>query len=206
MSSNGQQRKIVDKSASAAALTQIKSTTWERPKVGQRGHFEMSLVAEAGEKQLKSAVVSCSIPGYSSFTLTADEGTTYYGDDSAPPPLAYFSAGIAFCLLTHLQALVHAHGLAVRSIRIEQRLQYSTTLATTMATGAAPDGRCDGLETHVLIDSDEPADKIQRLVAHSEAACMAHQTVLRPTPATLRVLLNGSEIDQRRHNAASTHD
>jgi uncharacterized OsmC-like protein len=181
-------------------MTQFEPVPFERPKVGERGRFEINLVATAGERQLKTAVVSCSIPGYGAFEMTADEGTSYYGDDSAPPPLAYFSAGIAFCLLTHLQALVHAHRLSVRSIRVEQRLKYSTTLATTMATLAPPDGRCDQLETHVLVDSDEPSERIATLVAHAEAACMAHQTVLQLTPASIRVLLNDAPIDRRTRN------
>jgi uncharacterized OsmC-like protein len=191
---------IVRRSATPPAVTQFEAVPFERPKVGERGRFEINLVATAGERQTKSAVVSCSIPGYSAFELTCDEGTTYYGDDSAPPPLAYLSAGIAFCLLTHLQALMHAHRLSVRSVRIEQRLRYSTTLATTMATLAEPDGRCDQLETHVLVDSDESPERIAKLVAHAEAACMAHQTVLQPTPASIRVLLNGVAIDGRTHN------
>lgn len=192
---------IASRSPADPSLTRFSETPWRKPQLGERGHFEINLVATAGERQLKSATVKCSIPGYSAFTLTADEGTSYFGDDSAPPPLAYFGAGIAFCLLTHLQALVHAHKLAIRAIRIEQRLRYSTTLATTMATLAAPDGRCDGLETHVVIDSDEPAEKIGQIVAHAEAACMAHQTVLRPTPASMRVVLNGHEISHHAHNA-----
>jgi uncharacterized OsmC-like protein len=193
-------RPIVERSTDSPAFTRLTATAFKKPPLGERGHFQINLLAEAGERQKKLATVTCSIPGYSGFTLTADEGTSYYGDDSAPPPLAYFGAGIAFCLLTHLQALVHAYKLNVRSIRIEQQLRYSTTLATTMATNAAPDGRCDGLETHLLIDSDEPAAKIQELARHAEAACMAHQTVLRPTPATLHVVLNGSEIDASSHN------
>jgi len=191
---------IVAKSADNPAYSEFTPTPWRKPQLGERGHFEVSLVATAGKRQQKNATVQCSIPGYSTFTLVADEGTSYFGDDAAPPPLAYFGAGIAFCLLTHLQALVHAHALNVRGIRIEQRLRYSTTLATTMATKAPPDGRCDGLETHVVIDSDEPEVVIGKLVAHAEAACMAHQTVLHATPATLRVVLNGTEIAQHSHN------
>ncbi len=177
--------------------TQFTPNAFTKPKVGERGHFEMTLVAQAGERQKKVATVECSIPGYSAFTLQCDEGTSYYGDDSAPPPLGFLSAGIAFCLLTHLQALCHAHQVQVRDIKVEQRLKYSTTLATTMADKSAPDGRCDGLETHVIVDSDEPADRIRDLIAEAEAACMAHQTVLKPTPATMRVVLNGEEIDNR---------
>ncbi len=35
-------------------------------------------------------------PGGSRFAIICDEGKRIGGDDSAPPPLAYFSAGVAF--------------------------------------------------------------------------------------------------------------
>ncbi len=188
---------IAAKATAQPQFTQLQTTPFVRPKLGERGCFEVNVAARAGARQRKEATVACSIPGYSAFTLQADEGTSYYGDDAAPPPLAYFAAGAAFCLLTHLQALVHARRLDVRDMRIEQRMQFSTTLATTMQHGGAPDGRCDGIETHVLIDSDEPAARIAELVREAEVACMAHQTILNPTPGSVRVVVNGAEAESR---------
>jgi hypothetical protein len=36
------------------------------------------------------------MPAGSRFAMLCDEGVRIGGDDSAPPPLAYFSAGVAF--------------------------------------------------------------------------------------------------------------
>lgn len=201
---------IARKADAPPSFTQLEPMAWERPKPGERGRFEIVLVAEADAGQRKHATVACSIPGYSPFVLRADEGTSYYGEDSAPPPLAYLAAGAAFCLLTHLQALIHAHRLRIDSVRLEQRMRFSTTLATTMQDRSAPDGRCDGIETHVLIESSEPHAMLQRLVREAEGACMAHQTILNPVSGTLRVVHNGRELEARaagaRHGGAAVDE
>lgn len=49
--------------------------------------FEVRTVK--GERQTKKAM-------FDRFEMLCDEGTNLGGDDSAPPPLAYFAASIAF--------------------------------------------------------------------------------------------------------------
>ena len=59
----------------------------ERHDDGVRFTFE--LVAETAERQRKRAT-------FAQFEMMCDEGEALGGDDSAPPPLAYFSAALAF--------------------------------------------------------------------------------------------------------------
>jgi hypothetical protein len=51
--------------------------------------FSFDLRAERTERQQKRAV-------FGRFEMLSDEGQNLGGDDSAPPPLAYFSAALAF--------------------------------------------------------------------------------------------------------------
>jgi hypothetical protein len=51
--------------------------------------FSFDLRAEKEERQRKRA-------SFSHFTIACDEGANLGGDDSAPPPLAYFGAALAF--------------------------------------------------------------------------------------------------------------
>jgi hypothetical protein len=44
----------------------------------------------------KRAIVTVEAPGFGTFSMWCDEGTSLGGNDSAPPPLAYFGAGLAF--------------------------------------------------------------------------------------------------------------
>jgi hypothetical protein len=52
--------------------------------------------ARSLEMMRKEAVVKLERPQGSSFAIICDEGAYLGGDDTAPPPLSYFSAGIAF--------------------------------------------------------------------------------------------------------------
>jgi hypothetical protein len=47
-------------------------------------------------KMRKQAIVTLEKPQGSTFAILCDEGAYLAGDDTAPPPLSYFSAGIAF--------------------------------------------------------------------------------------------------------------
>ena len=58
--------------------------------------LQVRLTAEAREKMRKRTLVSIDLPGFSPFVMWCDEGTSLGGDDSAPAPLAYFYAAIAF--------------------------------------------------------------------------------------------------------------
>lgn len=52
--------------------------------------------AESLEGMKKRAIVTLEQPEGSTFSILCDEGAYLGGDDTAPPPLAYFSASIAF--------------------------------------------------------------------------------------------------------------
>jgi hypothetical protein len=58
--------------------------------------LQVRLTAESHDKMSKKALVSIDLPGFSPFMMWCDEGTSLGGEDSAPAPLAYFSAAIAF--------------------------------------------------------------------------------------------------------------
>jgi len=159
-------------------------------------HFEVNIVAEAGDRQKKSGVVQVNIPGFSPVKLYCDEQTPV-GDDTAPPPLAFFSAGIAFCLMTHLTDIFTARKIQVDAMRVEQRIKFMTTLGTMRALGYTTEGQCEKVETHVIIDSPEPEEKIQALLAEAEGSCMAHHALRNPIPWSTRLVHNNKEIDSR---------
>lgn len=52
--------------------------------------------AESAGGMKKRAVVTLEQPVGSTWQVMCDEGAYLAGEDSAPPPLAYFSVGIAF--------------------------------------------------------------------------------------------------------------
>jgi hypothetical protein len=66
--------------------------------VPQEGGQEirLRLTAESKSKMNKQAFVAVEAPGFSTFSMWCDEGTSLGGEDSAPAPLAYFAAAVAF--------------------------------------------------------------------------------------------------------------
>lgn len=56
----------------------------------------VEVAARSAGKMRKEAMVTLVQPPGTSFTIACDEGSYLGGDDTAPPPLAFFSASLAF--------------------------------------------------------------------------------------------------------------
>lgn len=185
---------IVQKIEGSPALTRYEARNFTKPKVGEEMTFEVNVVAESLDGMKKIAVVEPNLPTWGAFRLVCDEGHALGGEDSAPPPLGYLSAGIAFCLLTHLSAFIRQHKLDIERLTIEQRTNFSTTLVTDAEKEGSFKGKCAGVETHVVVESKHPEEAISKLVKVSEDACMAMQALISQVPTHTRIHLNGKEI------------
>lgn len=183
----------------SVAPTEFEPSPFKKAVVPEPLHFEVNVVAHAEERQKKNGTVQVNIPGFSPVILYCDEQTPV-GDDTAPPPLAFLSAGIAFCLLTHLSDILAARKIQVDAMRVEQRMRFKTNLSTMRTLGHTTQGECEGIESHVVIDSPESVETIQALVAEAEGACMAHHALRNPIPWSTRVVHNATEIDSRNGN------
>lgn len=62
----------------------------------QDRELRLRVSAESLTNMRERAIVTVEAPAGSTFAITCDEGAYLGGDDTAPPPLAYFSAAIAF--------------------------------------------------------------------------------------------------------------
>ncbi len=62
----------------------------------QDRELRVSLEAGSLDGMKKRAIVTLEQPEGSTFSIICDEGAYLGGEDTAPPPLAYFSAAIAF--------------------------------------------------------------------------------------------------------------
>ena len=176
--------------------TQYEASPFKKGRPPEPLQFEINLTAEAHDRQKKSGMVQVNIPGFSPVKLYCDEQIPV-GDDTAPPPLAFLCAGIAFCLMTHLTDIYTARKIKIRSMKLEQRMKFQTNLSNMRELGHTTDGQTMGIETHVLIDSDEPQDRIMALLDEAENACMAHHALRNPIPWQTRLVYNGEEVINR---------
>lgn len=138
-------------------------------------------------------MVQVNIPGFSPVKLYCDEQIPI-GDDTAPPPLAYLCAGIGFCLMTHLTDIYTARKISIKSMKLEQKVGFQTNLSNMRQLGHMTEGKTEHIETHVLIESDEPEERIRELMEEAENACMAHFALRNPIPWSSRLLHNGKEL------------
>ncbi|WP_417248519.1 OsmC-related (seleno)protein [Celeribacter sp.] len=173
--------------------TQFEPKPFKKGRPPEPLQFEVVMTAEATERQKKTGVVQVNIPGFSPVRLFCDEQTPV-GDDTAPPPLAYMCAGIGFCLMTHLTDIYTARGIKIKSMKIEQKVGFKTNLSTMREMGHTTEGETEHIETHVLIDSDEPEERIRDLMEEAENSCMAHFALRNPIPWRSRLLHNGKEV------------
>ncbi len=94
-------------------------------------------------------------------------------------------------MLTQLSRFGKITKLNVRAMRIKQVTRFfmkGSALQGTLRGGAL------GLETHIEIDSEEPADKIRHLVKMGEQMCFTLQSLINPVPVTTSVALNGEPV------------
>ncbi len=173
--------------------TQFEPKPFKRAKPPEPLQFEISLTAEAHARQKKSGTVQVNIPGFSPVKLYCDEQIPI-GDDTAPPPLAYLCAGIGFCLMTHLTDIYTARKINIKSMKLEQKVGFETNLSNMRDLGHTTDGKTLGIETHVIIESDEPEERIRELMMEAENACMAHHALRNPIPWSSRLIHNGAEL------------
>ncbi len=192
-----QDNRIVSKIDRMPEPTAFKIETAKKSKEGL--DLEVHVLAEImpGSGLVKRGYVKPNVPGFGAFELYCDEGLSIGGGDTAPAPLSYLAAGIAFCLLTHLKAYADFEKLNVSSIRLEQKMKFQSRVPVMMmdpAAGNQMEGLSKGVETFVFIDTDEPPEVIARMVDVAEKACMAAQTVVNAVPASTVVISNGERI------------
>ena len=158
--------------------------------------LEVDFLAElTGDGLIKSGVVQPNVPGFGAFEIFCDEGASIGGTDTAPAPLSYLAAGIGFCLLTHIQGLAQSRKLNISSIKLEQKMKFQSRIpGMTAEEGAEMLGISRGVETVIIIESQEDPSRIASLVEASEKACMALQTVVNAIPASTTIINNGQKL------------
>lgn len=140
------------------------------------------------EGMLKEAIVSQINPRGGAWRMVSDEGPYLNGADLAPPPLAFFTAGMQFDLMTELLRHARRQGVEMKSLTARQDNRYTMTgsaLRGDMAGGAAP------AEVLIKIESDAPKEKIAELIRMAETSSPAHAVMRDVLANTFSLNLNG---------------
>ncbi|MEL7029241.1 MAG: OsmC family protein [Pseudomonadota bacterium] len=184
---------IVSKLPQEPRLLSIEVRNFKPPRPAERLPIEVHVAAEPVKGQKKHGTVRVQLPSWSPFEVYCDEGSMIKGEDTAPSPLCYFTLGVAFCFLSHIDMYLNNSGFRLQRVRIEINAKYSTDGAEKVFHGQV-NGRCDGYDFFIHIDTDEKPDAVRKMVGLCTDACMALQTVLNATPVLQRIILNGEEL------------
>ena len=106
------------------------------------------------------------------FTLATDEGPFHGGDATAPPPLALFVGSLTGCIMTQIRAFAKRLDVSLTGLTVETRVQWDWE-----AQGKVYETAPKSFEIDVLIDSDDPPDRLLELVATAKRGCFIEQTL-----------------------------
>lgn len=159
----------------------------------QKRELMLTLEAKSLDKMRKEATVRLDHPKGSTFSIICDEGAYLEGEDTAPPPLAYYSASIAFCLLTQLSRYAKIARLEIEHMSLRQETRFAMEGSALQGTLT---GRGVVVATIVDIKSNEPSEKIAELVRVAQQSCFVHQSIAQPVPTETSIVLNGEPFQR----------
>ncbi len=125
----------------------------------------------------KEAIVTSSPGG--TWRIVCDEGPYLNGTDLAPFPLAFFTTGLQFCLMTQILEKAKEQGITLKSFNLELDNYY--TMKGSFIKGDAIGG-AKPAEALIDIESDADPGAIRNLVETATKAC--------PGQAMMRDILN----------------
>lgn len=126
-------------------------------KASAKKEIQCSIQSEDGMR--KEAIVQ-DITG-EKWKMTCDEGPYLNGADSAPPPLAYFTAGMAFGFISQLNLLAEEAGILIENYQIIQDNYYAiegSAIKGTMISGGLP------VDVKIDISAKTSAENLQKLI------------------------------------------
>lgn len=174
-------------------MLKVRYPEFQPPKPGDSSTtFNLVVSAEAvGGYLMRAQVQPTEDAGFSNFSIMADEATGFDGTDSAPSPLSYFTSGICFAMLSFLIWWVKTHNLKVDSMKIELRQSFE---------GVNPEpevvlrdgfwGKSNDVEMHVIIESEEPEENIEKMYQQCIRSSYALQSVVNAVPLNGKLHLN----------------
>jgi uncharacterized OsmC-like protein len=123
--------------------------------------------------KMRSEIV-VSRPGRSgSYEMATDEGEFHGGDDTAPPPLAYFATGFTACLMTQIRAFSKRLNIPINGVVVTGRFRW-----VGRQIGREPYvGSSGGFSLDVDLDSDAPTEDQIRLIEAAKKGCFIDQTL-----------------------------
>lgn len=162
-----------------------KEYAWQGRQFGQE-------VITITDKGLRNRGIIVEPAETSGFEVFADEGPRLGGEDSAPRPLTYFLMSVGFCAMTQLHRYSEMMKVSLRDTRITVRSGFRTDGSVLKGTVRAS---LVDFAVEFDVDSDDPPERVAKVIDAAEAGCFVMQAITRPTEVSRTVRLNGKTLD-----------
>ena len=124
-------------------------------------------------------------------TFQIDEPIERGGDGCAPSPMAYFTAGAAACLTSHLTQSAGYLDIHYTALEVEATVLWDNRRKFNIADLAQASL---GMIFDIHMKSDEPKAKLIELLKHAEDGCYASDVVRNKTPIRAHLIVNDDEL------------
>lgn len=122
---------------------------------------------------------------FGSFSSTIDEPPERGGTDQGLPPLAYFIAGAASCLMIQYAKLSIVKDVPLKSMKATARGHFDRRIG-----GAFSDMICE-----IAIESLADEETIRAIAREAESMCYAHNTLKKAVLMQTKLILNGKPLE-----------
>ncbi|WED24658.1 OsmC family protein [Vibrio sp. JC009] len=133
---------------------------------------------------------------FSAWEMLSDEGGMDY-EQAAPNPLSYMTAGIASSLLTQLNRAALVMDLDIKEIKVETKVTFHWADAMTSKWS----GYTDKVTANILIDSDEPAEKVAELKAMAYKSWAIGSGLANKVKVDSEAVVENQELHWKDHGA-----
>jgi hypothetical protein len=156
-----------------------------------RRGIALRTVARSLALMQKEALIRSSATG-AVWRLASDEGAYLMGDDAAPCPLSFMTAGMIASFTEEILGLARSRDIALPGLRLVQDNYYTmegSALRGTMAGGALP------VELRLEVDPPESPQAFAGLLEEAVAASPVSALLRTALPSRFTLTHNGQEIE-----------
>ncbi|MFQ5612570.1 MAG: OsmC-related (seleno)protein [Anaerolineae bacterium] len=182
---------IITKVSAAEKVFGVEGGAGSSLQAEQRRTLHVHGEARVVDGLLLETVIRLFKPIGSTFRFLCDETLQAGGKESAPPPLAYLSAGVGFCYMTQLGRYAHITKQNLRKYEIVQDNLF--TISGSVADWSQM-ARALPVDTQVFLEADEPDETAQKTLSMGERTCFLHAAMRGSHPSLIRAELNGEEL------------
>lgn len=161
--------------------------------VGDEKRFEIVFECDAvaSGKMRTDMQVHVLKPEQETWEFATDEGPFQGGDGTAPPPLAFFMAGLASCLITQVRNFSKRLRVDLDSLTLHTRCVWEGRMKGREPYRSAP----VSFEIDIDVSSSATQEEVLQLVRAGIAGCFIEQTIMRENSIRHRVKLGDDWVE-----------